>query len=62
MHQLLGFGGTVNVKRIAWFAGIAFLIYFVVQSPDDAADIARAFGRGVGHCYEQIGQFVRNLG
>lgn len=51
----------MNLKKVLWFAFLAFIVFFVVQSPNDAADIMRSIGHGISHAYNKIAEFVRDI-
>lgn len=48
-------------KKILGLTGIAFLIFFVVHSPTDAAEVAKSIASGIGHGFEQMSEFIQNL-
>lgn len=48
-------------KKAAIFLGIAFVLWFVVTGPDNAAQVARDALGGVGDAAGQVAEFVRRL-
>jgi hypothetical protein len=51
----------VDGKKILALTGIAFLIFFVVHSPTDAAIVVRSIGHGIGHGFERMSEFIQKL-
>ncbi|MBO0883424.1 MAG: hypothetical protein J2P17_24430 [Mycobacterium sp.] len=51
----------MDAKKIASLAAIAFVIFFIIQSPDDAAKIVHSAWHGVVHAFHGVGDFVAKL-
>jgi hypothetical protein len=51
----------VDGKKILGLTGIAFLIFFVVHSPADAAVVAKSIANGIGHGFERMSEFIQKL-
>lgn len=49
------------VKKIGVLLLIAFLIFFVVNSPTDAAAVVKSIQHLLGHGFASISEFVRSL-
>jgi hypothetical protein len=53
--------GIVNYKKIGIFLGIAFVLYFLVQQPEESAGLVRDALGGVGDAAGKLAEFVRSL-
>jgi hypothetical protein len=55
----------MTLKKLLWFALLAFFIFFVVQSPGEAARVVRVTGETLGDWFGAIFQsftrFLSNL-
>ena len=51
----------MNGKKIFWIVVALFIVFFVIQSPNDAADIGHSIGHGVNHAFNQLSEFVKDL-
>jgi hypothetical protein len=55
----------MTLKKLLWFALIAFFIFFVVQAPGEAARVVRVTGETLGDWFGDIFQsftrFLSNL-
>ncbi|HSV66068.1 MAG TPA: hypothetical protein VLJ59_09225 [Mycobacteriales bacterium] len=49
------------MKRVAILAGIAFLIFFVVNQPAASADLVKNALSGVGTAADKLALFVKSL-
>jgi hypothetical protein len=38
----------MNVKRLLWYTGIAFGLFFLIQAPAEAARLVKATGENAG--------------
>jgi len=38
----------MSLKKIAWWLLLGFFVFFMVQSPGEAADVVRTTGQSVG--------------
>jgi hypothetical protein len=54
-------GDTVNLRKIASVLAILFAVYFVVNSPKDAADIVKSTQHIVAQGFTSMSEFVKNL-
>lgn len=52
---------AVDTKRVTSILAIVFIVFFIIQSPADAADIAHSIGHGVAHAFDQLSVFFKNL-
>ena len=48
-------------KKVGMVLLIAFLIFFVVNSPDDAAAIVKNIQHLLGHGFSSISEFIRSF-
>jgi hypothetical protein len=51
----------VDVKKLTLLAVIAFLLFFAVTSPDNAARIVQSIWDGLVHIANGIGEFIQRL-
>ncbi len=54
-------GAGVDVKKLTFFAVIAFLLFFVVTSPDLAASVTQNIWDVIVNIANGISQFIQNL-
>ncbi|WP_174277991.1 hypothetical protein [Goekera deserti] len=47
-------------KVLVWLA-VAFVIFYVVQSPEESADIVRSAGEALGSAAQSLATFVGSL-
>ena len=55
-----GFGATVLKKVLTWLA-VAFVVFYVIQRPEDAAGIVRSAGSALGDAADSLSSFVGSL-
>lgn len=48
-------------RTVSWLL-IAFVIFYVVKYPEQAADSVHSIGENIGEGFDKIAQFVRELG
>ena len=51
----------MNGKKIISLAVVVFVIFFVVNSPKDAADIVKSAQHLIAHGFNSISEFIKNL-
>lgn len=51
----------MNTRKVLVVILIIFVIFFVIQSPADAADITHSLSHGVVHIFDGLSTFLRNL-
>lgn len=51
----------MTLKRVWWGLALAFVVFYVVKYPDQAADTVHSLGSGIGDGFDKIAEFVRNL-
>lgn len=62
-HRLLpdgGNGATVLKKVLTWLA-VAFVVFYVIQRPEEAAGIVRSAGSALGDAAASLSSFVGSL-
>ena len=47
--------------RVFWAVVALFVLFFIINSPDDAANIGHSIGHGVQHGFNQLSEFVKKL-
>jgi cell shape-determining protein MreC len=52
---------TPRVKRFLWLALIVFIVYAVIVSPNEAANVVRTALGKLGSGLNSVGQFVNAL-
>jgi hypothetical protein len=51
----------MDTKKMVSVLAVVFVIFFVIQSPNDAADIIHSIGHGLGHAADQLSEFIKKL-
>jgi hypothetical protein len=54
-------GEPVNGKKIATILVILFVVFFIVNSPKDAADIVKSAQHILAHGFQSVSEFIKNL-
>ena len=49
------------MKKIVGWIVLILVIFYIGTNPGPAADIARSIGAGIGHAFDNVGVFLRNL-
>jgi hypothetical protein len=52
----------MNVKKIIGLLLIAFVVFYLVTNPDNAANIVSSIGRGLRSAAESLSKFVQSIG
>jgi hypothetical protein len=52
---------TLTGKKIVTLALLLFVVFFVVNSPKDAADIVKSSQHILAHGFTSMSEFVKNL-
>ncbi|SDR19483.1 hypothetical protein SAMN04489718_4056 [Actinopolyspora saharensis] len=52
---------TVNIKKILTWAGIAFLLFFLISAPSQASDVVNGILASLQQAAEAVITFMRNL-
>ncbi len=51
----------MNVKKILTWAGIAFVAFYLLSSPQDSADLVKGAVGNLGTAADKMAQFVQSL-
>lgn len=51
----------MNTRRVLVVLLIIFVVFFIIQSPADAAQITHSLSDGVVHVFDGLSTFLRNL-
>ena len=51
----------MNGKKIVTILVVLFVVFFVVNSPKDAADIVKSTQHILAHGFTSVSEFIRNL-
>lgn len=51
----------MDTKKMVSFVAVVFVIFFVLQNPDDSANIVHSIGHGLSHGFDQLSEFVKKL-
>jgi hypothetical protein len=51
----------MDTKKMVSVLAVVFVIFFVIQSPDDAANIIHSLGHGLEHAANQLSEFIKRL-
>jgi hypothetical protein len=51
----------VTLKKIATILAVLFVVFFVVNSPKDAADIVKSTQHILAHGFNSVSEFIKNL-
>lgn len=54
-------GGRVNVKKIAGWTGVAFMMWFIITQPGGAAGIMKDMGSMMNGAAEGMSTFVTSM-
>jgi hypothetical protein len=49
------------VKKLLTWLAVAFVVFYIIQRPDDAAGIVRSAGAALGEAAESLSRFVGSL-
>ncbi len=52
---------AVNLKKLLVWLAVAFVVFYVIQRPDDAAGIVRSAGAALGDAAQSLSTFVGSL-
>jgi hypothetical protein len=51
----------MDTKKVVSVVAIVFVIFFVLQNPDDSANIVHSIAHGLQHGFNQLSEFVKKL-
>jgi large-conductance mechanosensitive channel len=52
---------AVNLKKVVTWLVVAFVIFFVIQAPEQSAQLVRNAGEALGDAASQLADFVGSL-
>jgi hypothetical protein len=52
---------AVSLKKIITWLVVAFLVFYVIRSPDDSARIVKDVGQALGNAASALAKFVGSL-
>jgi hypothetical protein len=52
---------TVNLKKVITWLVVAFAVWYVIQNPEDSADMVRNAGTALGDAASSLSEFVGSL-
>ena len=51
----------MNLKKVVAWLVVAFVVYLVIQAPQQSADMVRNAGEALGNAASSLAQFVGSL-
>lgn len=51
----------VSTKTVVTLLVVIFILFFVVQSPQDAANVVHSVGHFISHVFDRVSQFLKSL-
>ncbi|MCW2582412.1 MAG: uncharacterized protein JWQ53_1202 [Klenkia sp.] len=51
----------MNLKKVLTWLVVAFVLFYVIQQPEDSADIVRNAGTALGDAASSLASFVGSL-
>jgi hypothetical protein len=52
---------TVNLKKVVTWLVVAFIVFYVIQAPEQSAELVRSAGQALGDAASSLAQFVGSL-
>jgi hypothetical protein len=52
---------TVNLKKVLTWLVVAFVVFYVIQAPENSAEIVRTAGQALGDAASSLAAFVGSL-
>jgi hypothetical protein len=52
---------TVNLKKVLTWLVVAFVVFYVIQAPENSAEIVRSAGQALGDAASSLASFVGSL-
>jgi large-conductance mechanosensitive channel len=53
--------GAVNLKKVLTWLIVAFVIFYVIQAPESAAQVVKNAGQALGNAASSFADFVGSL-
>ena len=51
----------MDTRKVVSGLVIVFVVFFILQNPDDSANIVHSIGHGLSHGFNQLSEFVKKL-
>ena len=51
----------MNLKKVLTWLLVAFVVWYVIQNPEDSADMVRTAGTALGDAATSLSEFVGSL-
>ncbi len=51
----------MNLKKVLTWLVVAFVVFYVIQAPEDSAALVRSAGDALGDAAQSLAEFVRSL-
>ncbi|WP_324274176.1 hypothetical protein [Blastococcus brunescens] len=52
---------AVNLKKVVTWLVVAFIVFYVIQAPEQSAELVRNAGQALGDAASSLAQFVGSL-
>jgi hypothetical protein len=52
---------TVSLKKVIAWLVVAFVVFYVIKSPEGSADLVRSAGKALGSAASSLADFVGSL-
>jgi hypothetical protein len=52
---------TVNLKKVLTWLVVAFVVFYIIQAPENSAEIVRTAGEALGDAASSFAAFVGSL-
>ena len=52
---------AVSLKKVLTWVVVAFVLFYVIQAPESAADLVRTLGEALGEAASSLAEFVGSL-
>jgi hypothetical protein len=52
---------TVNLKKVLTWLVVAFVVFYIIQAPENSAEIVRTAGQALGDAASSLAAFVGSL-
>jgi len=51
----------VNLKKVVTWLVVAFVVFYIIQAPENSAEIVRSAGEALGDAADSLASFVGSL-
>jgi large-conductance mechanosensitive channel len=52
---------AVNLKKVVTWLVVAFVVFYVIQAPDQSAQVVRNAGQALGDAASSLAHFLKSL-